>query len=130
MKALACLILLMPSSALAEIADPFPLDFFVGQYRMVGTAPGGPVDESVRLDPEDGGLEVRLCGPADGGRLVLPSQSDGDHYIEGRIGTRDVVCDPFMTYENYPLLACYGADGALLTLWPGEDFAGTLDCGA
>lgn len=129
MKVLTCLMMLMPSLALAEGADPFPLEFFVGQFRMIGTSPEGPVDEGVRLEPEDGGLDVKLCGAADGGRLVLPSPP-GDHYIEGRIGIRDVVCDPFMTYENYPLLACYGADGALLTLWPGDDFGGALDCGA
>jgi hypothetical protein len=128
-KAWVCLMILLPGLAMAESADTFPEEFFVGQYRLVGTSPEGPLDESVRLDSDDGGLAVGLCGLPDAGRLVLPAQSGAEHYIEGRIGTRDVVCDPFMTYENYPLLACYGADGALLTLWPQEDFAAALDCG-
>ncbi len=111
-------------------ADTFPQAFFTGQYRMIGQSALGPVDLPLRLDPAGADLGVSLCGEPDGGQLTLPSQTGGDHYLEGRIGTEDVVCDPFMTYENYPLLACYSDTGSLLTLWPGPDFAAALDCGS
>jgi hypothetical protein len=130
MKAYVGALLLWPGLALAQVADPFPQAFFVGQYRMVGLSSAGPVDVPLRLVAEGDDLGVSLCASTDGGRLVLPSQSGGDHYLEGRIGTEAVVCDPFMTYENYPLLACYSNTGGLLTLWPGPDFAAPLDCGA
>jgi hypothetical protein len=129
-KVWVCLMILWPGLALAEGADPFPLVFFTGQYRMIGTSPAGPVDQALRLEPQGADLAVILCGAGDGGRLVMPSQLGADHYIEGRIGAEDVVCDPFMTYENTPLLACYSETGSLLTLWPGVDFAAPLDCGA
>ena len=60
--------------------------------------------------------------------MILPLQSGADHFLEGRIGTEDFVCDPFVTYQNDLLLACSAATGGLLTLWPGPDFSGLLDC--
>lgn len=130
MKRLSACLLVAAVPVLAQETDGFPQAVFTGQYRMIGQGAEGAVDLALRLDPAGAALSVSLCGMADGGQLVLPSQSGGDHYIHGRIGTEDVVCDPFMTYENYPLLACYSDTGSLLTLWPGADFAAPLDCGA
>ena len=130
MRAWIAVFILLPVQAVADDVDPFPPEFFAGQYRMIGTSPAGPVDQALRLEPAGADLKVVLCGTGDGGRLVMPSQSGGDHYIEGRIGAEEVVCDPFMTYENYPLLACDSDTGSLLTLWPAPDFAAPLDCGA
>jgi hypothetical protein len=118
-------LVLLPALAAAE--SP-PLDFYAGHYRMIGRDAAGLVDMPLRLDPSGADLRVTMCGLADAGLLTMPGPLTDEHYIEGRIGPYNVVCDPFSTYENYPLLACYAEDGARLTLWPGDDFGASLDC--
>lgn len=130
MKRLFACVLPAPVAVVAQDTGGFAQALFTGEYRMIGQGAGGPVDVALRLDPVGAHLGVTLCGVADGGGLVLPSQSGGDPYIQDRIGAGDVVCDPFMTSENYPLLACHSDTGSLLTLWRGADFAAALECGA
>jgi hypothetical protein len=105
-----------------------PPDFYQGQYRMIGVAPDGAVDENLRLDMAGDGLAVSICGVTDGGQLRLPKGTEEDPYVDGTIKGRAVICEAFWTFENYPLLACYGADGARLTLWPQGDFGAALEC--
>jgi hypothetical protein len=108
-------------------AVPAP-DFYQGQYRMIGVGPDGTVDENLRLDVSGDGIGVSICGIADGGKLRLPKGTEDDPYVDGTIKGRAVICEAFWTFENYPLLACYGADGARLTLWPQGDFGAALVC--
>jgi hypothetical protein len=71
---------------------------------------------------------VSLCGML--GTMVLPQVSGDEHYVNAVIGGRSLTCDAFSTYQNYPILACYG-DGdstARLTLWPTDTFSDPLRC--
>ena len=117
--------LLLPSMAIAQ--GP-PLDFYTGRYQMIGKDAAGLVDIPLRLDPAGQDLRVTMCDTGDAGTLTMPNDSHDEHYIAGHIGPYNVVCDPFSTYENYPLLACYAEDGARLTLWPADDFGASLAC--
>ncbi len=123
MKILA--LALIPTIAIAE--GP-PLDFYTGRYQMIGKEAAGLVDIPLRLDPSGTDLRVTMCGTADAGTLLMPGPNNDEDYIKGRIGAYNVVCNAFSTYEIYPLLACYGEDGARLTLWPADDFDASLDC--
>jgi hypothetical protein len=105
-----------------------PPEFYTGLYRMIGTEAAGSVDQPVRLDAAGAGLAVSVCGGAAGETLMLPKGTEEDPYISGRIGGREVICEGFWTFENYPLLACYREDGARLTLWPSGDFGAALAC--
>ncbi len=130
MKAMALCLIAVPAIAAADDYPPPGLEFYIGHYQLIGkSASGALVDTMLRLDASGTDLQVTMCGLPDAGRLVLPEVSGGDHYIEGRIGDHEVVCDPFMTYQNDALLACYTDAGALLTLWPGPVLSAALDCG-
>jgi hypothetical protein len=117
------------STATAQDANSPPADFFVGQYRMIGTdATGGLVDLAVRLDLAAGGLAASTCDAPDAGALALPG-ADGDHYLEGDIAGHALICDYFISYENNPMLTCFGDGDTRLTLWVAEfGFAAPLAC--
>ncbi len=117
---------LMPGAVWAEGA---PAAFYVGLYRVIGVDGAGPVDTFLRIDVKGEDLIVTTCGAT--GTMVLPSVAGDEHYISVVIDGRSLTCDPFSTYDNYPLLACYDdADTeARLTLWPADDFAEPLPCG-
>ena len=107
--------------------DP-PAAFYVGLYRMIGVDDSGPVDQVVRIDAEGEELIVSICRAR--ATMVLPHAAGDEHYITAVIDGRSLTCDPLSTYDNYPLLACYG-DGdstARLTLWPTDTFSEPLNC--
>lgn len=132
MKTLVFCAIALPGLAVAQDTESFPpppLEYYVGTYQMIGKdAAGALVDTSFRMDISGKNLGITMCGVPDAGHLDLPETFGGDHYIEGRIASFEVVCDPFNSYENYPLLACYTDDGARLTLWPGPVFGNPLNC--
>jgi hypothetical protein len=112
----------LPLAVSAQDGNSPPAAFFVGQYRMVGTdAAGGLVDVRLRLDIAAEGLIVSTCAAPDAGLLRLPSP-DGDHYLEGNAAGHALICDYFMSYENNPMLTCFGDAETRLTLWI-ADFA-------
>jgi hypothetical protein len=111
----------------APAQDP-PAAFYVGLYRVIGVDDAGPVDQIVRIDAQGENLIVSMCGVL--ATMVLPHAAGDEHYINAVIGGKSLTCDPFSTYDNYPLLACYG-DGdsiARLTLWPADSFSDPLNC--
>jgi hypothetical protein len=117
---------LLAGPALAQ--DP-PAAFYVGLYRMIGVDEAGSIDQPLRIDAQGEKLTVSVCGAR--GTMVLPHASGDEHYINVVIKGRSLTCEPFLTYDNYPLLACYG-DGdstARLTLWPADNFSDPLRCG-
>jgi hypothetical protein len=117
--------LAVPSALFAQTPSA---DYYVGLYRMIGRDSTGPVDQLLRIDTNGEDLMVSICGEL--ATLVMPSQSGDEHYINGTLRGESVTCDPFNTYQNYPLLACYGdGDHAVrLTLWPADTFAEPLNC--
>ncbi len=121
------LILAVGADPIAAEEREAPLSFYVGQYRVIGTGPGGPVDYPLRLDEVGLELKVSLCRTEDGGSLV-PLKDEGWPYFEGRIGPEPMICEPFWNYDNYPVVLCYGDTGSRLTLWPAGDFAAPLAC--
>jgi hypothetical protein len=125
----ALLLCLVASTGMAEEGLNTKFAFFQGQYRMLGADAGGPVDRMLRLDESAAGLVVSLCDTPDGGTLV-PSPPDTGPYLEGRIGSETVLCEPYSSYDNYPLIHCQGeASEARLTLFPANDFSAPLACG-
>jgi hypothetical protein len=117
--------LLAPTLGTAQDA---PAAYYVGLYRMIGLDDAGPVDEMLHIATNGETLIVSICGGL--GSLVLPSQSGDEHYINGTLRGVSVTCDHFNTYQNYPLLACYG-DGdsdARLTLFPADNASEPLRC--
>jgi hypothetical protein len=120
----------LPLAASAQDGNSPPAEFFVGQYRMVGTdTTGGLVDLQLRLDIVAHGLAASTCAAPDAGLLVLPGP-DGDHYLEGNVAGHALVCDYFMSYENNPMLTCFGDWKTRLTLWVADfAFDQPLSCG-
>jgi hypothetical protein len=108
--------------------DP-PAAFYVGLYRMIGVDAAGPVDQPLRMDAQGEILTASVCGAR--GTVVLPQASDDEHYFSVVINGRSFTCEPYSTYDHYPLLACYGDSDitARLTLWPADDFSEPLRCG-
>jgi hypothetical protein len=130
-RAAVCTCLAMlPFTASAQDGNSAPAGFFVGQYRMIGTdATGGLVDLAVRLDVAAVGLAASTCDAPDAGLLALPGP-DGDHYLEGDIAGYALTCDYFVSYENNPMLTCFGDGRTRLTLWVADfGFAAPLSCG-
>jgi hypothetical protein len=130
LHALGASLAALPLAAMAETGNAPPPDFFAGQYRMIGTdATGALVDLMLRLDPSPRGLDASTCETADAGYLALPGP-DGDHYLEGGIAGHALVCDHFISYENYPMITCFGDGDTRLTLWVADiGFDAPLSCG-
>ncbi len=121
-------VLALTTGAAGAQADEYPQEFFIGQYRMIGVDATGPVDGRLRLEAEGAGLAVRTCGGTEGEALLPPSVTGDEHYYTGRIGGREIVCEVFGTYDNYPFLACAGDGGSRLSLWPADNFGDPLTC--
>ncbi|MGJ8615707.1 MAG: hypothetical protein ACSHWS_02635 [Sulfitobacter sp.] len=100
-------------------ADAPPPAFFTGQYRMIGTDGQYPVDQRLRIDPEADGFAVTTCDGQMG--LLAYDTAFEMSFLAGNIGIFALNCQYFVDHDNYPLLACYGENGARLTLWPDND---------
>ena len=108
-------IMVLSGPAMAQ--DPPPPVYFTGTYRMVGTAPDGPVDMTVRLVPDAAALVLSGCdGTA--GRLEFDTGFEGGFFLNGDLSGLPVMCQFFNDYDNYPLIACAHEDDMRLTLWP------------
>ena len=103
--ALALCLLNLPVAVGAQDGNSPAADFFVGQYRMVGTdAKGVLVDLALRLDIAGQGLVVSTCDAPDAGSLALPGP-EGDSADELRLLIQETMARTSTYQLLWPKLA-------------------------
>ncbi|QDC09725.1 hypothetical protein FHY55_10915 [Oceanicola sp. D3] len=106
------------------------LQFFEGNYELVGRGPGGALMEK-KLALRRGllgltGLTAEGCdGPA--GRLGWARVHESWR-LDGRLFGVEVSCTYAVDAGNYPQLICAAPGGVRLVGWPEAEFGGELDC--
>lgn len=115
-------------------ADPPPPGYFAGVYERVGrTGDAAPalIRDFVRLVPEgEAVLRLMPCDdaapavglPAGGLRLRPDRFGDVANLLSTADGQPWLGCQYFNDMNNYPIMACHGGDGSLITLWPANEF--------
>lgn len=126
------------AALLAALAGPAPAEpppeYFAGVFERVGRSGDDPpvlFRDHVRLVPE-GRDRLRML-PCDAATAAAGLKPDGLPLVRDRSGevanllsTPEGMpwfgCQHFNDMDNYPILACHGDDGSLVTLWPANHF--------
>lgn len=101
-----------------------PLQYFVGEYLVIGRVAGSLADGMVVATENNERLQLKTDFLGNGWLALNDSQNELTAPLTGEIGNRDLFCLYTNDGDNYPIINCrleiggeHEFDG-YLTLWP------------
>jgi hypothetical protein len=120
MRVLALCVLVAGPAVAQGVPDA---SYFAGRYEVTGRDAKGPVDEIWRLTGQGQDVKVERCAGGAPGTMVVDQSGEGS-FATITLGERELECQWFNTWDNYPLIACYDDANTRLTLWPVNEIDG------